>query len=89
MWFKIQNRTINFNTITNFLCDDDFFMISIEYVAGGSNCFSFITWREYYDTKTYLNDLASNHEKTKNCGLKPLKNGKLFPENDRRLISYN
>lgn len=64
MWFKIQNRTINFDTITNFLCDDDSFMIYIEHIGGSSNRFSFGAWGEYYDTKTYLNNLASNHEKT-------------------------
>lgn len=63
MWFKIQNRTINFDTITNFLCNDDSFMILIEFIGGSSNRFSFETWGEYYDVKTYLNDLASNHEK--------------------------
>ena len=89
MWFKIQNRTINFNTITNFLCDDDSFMIYIEYIGGSSNRFSFETWGEYYDTKTYLDDLASNHEKTKNYGLKPLKNDRLFPIDVQRLISHS
>lgn len=62
MWFKIQNRTINFDTITNFLCNDDSFMILIEFIGGSSNRFSFETWGEYYDTKTYLNDLANSHE---------------------------
>lgn len=64
MWLKIQNRTINFDTITNFLYDDDSFIIYIEYIGGSSNRFSFETWGEYYDTKTYLNNLANSHEET-------------------------
>lgn len=65
MWFKIHNKTINFDTITNFLCDDDSFVIFIEFIGGSSNRFSFETLDEYYDTKTYLNNLANNDEKTK------------------------
>lgn len=65
MWFKIHNKTINFDTITNFLCDDDSFVIFIEFIGGSSNRFSFETLGEYYNTKTYLNNLANNYEKTK------------------------
>lgn len=65
MWFKLHNRTINFDTITNFLCDDDSFVIFIEFIGGNSNRFSFETWGEYYNTKTYLNNLANNYGKTK------------------------
>lgn len=48
--------------------------------CGEKKTFKYSTWPDFNSTK---NNILNS------CGLKSLKNGKLFPEDDRRLISYN
>lgn len=80
MWFKIQNELINLSSISNFTFDDNALQLKITYIGGEKKIFKYSTWPDFNSTK---NNILNS------CGLKSLKNGKLFPEDDRRLISYN
>ena len=80
MWFKIQNELINLSSISNFTFDDNALQLKITYIGGEKKTFKYSTWSDFNSTK---NNILNS------CSLKPLKNGKLFPEDDRRLISYD
>lgn len=80
MWFKIQNELINLSSISNFTFDDNALQLKITYIGGEKKTFKYSTWPDFNSTK---NNILNS------CGLKPLKNGKLFPVDDRRLISYD
>jgi hypothetical protein len=80
MWFKINNELINLNSVSNFTFDDNALQLKITYIGGEKKTFKYSTWPDFNSTK---NNILNN------CGLKSLKNGKLFPEDDRRLISYD
>lgn len=80
MWFKIQNELINLSSISNFTFDDNALQLKITYIGGEKKTFKYSTWSDFNSTK---NNILNS------CGLKPLKNDKLFPEDDRRLIGYS
>lgn len=80
MWFKIQNELINLNNVNNFIFNENALQIKIIFVSGEKKIFGYKIWSDFNSAK---NNILNS------CGLKTLKNGKLFPEDDRRLISYS
>ena len=80
MWFKIQNELINLNNVNNFIFNENALQIKIIFVSGEKKIFGYKIWSDFNSAK---NNILNS------CGLKPIKNGKLFPEDDRRLISYS
>ena len=80
MWFKIQNELINLNSVSNFTFNENTLQLKITFIGGEKKTFSYKILSDFNSAK---NNILNS------CGLKPLKNGKLFPEDDRRLISYS
>lgn len=80
MWLKIQNELINLNSVSNFTFDDSILQLKITFIGGEKKIFDYKTWPEFNSLKNSIFN---------SCGLKSLKNGKLFPEDGRRLISYS
>lgn len=71
MWLKIQNELINLNSVSNFTFDDSILQLKITFISGEKKIFDYKTWPEFNSLKSSIFN---------SCGLKPLKNGKLFPE---------
>lgn len=80
MWFKLQNELINLNSVRNFIFDETNLRFKITFINGESKIFKYNIWSEFNSTKNSI---------LNSCGLKPLKNGKLFPKDYQKLISYN
>ena len=80
MWFKIQNELINLNSVSNFTFNENALQLKITFTNGEKKTFGYKILSDFNSAK---NNILNS------CGLKPLKNGKLFPEDDRRLISYS
>lgn len=80
MWLKINNELINLNSVSNFTFNENTLQLKITFIGGEKKTFSYKILSDFNSAK---NNILNS------CGLKPLKNGKLFPEDDRRLISYD
>lgn len=61
MWFKIQNRTINLNSVGDFLFNRNTLQIEITFISGEKKIFNYNSWPEFNSTMNNINEMVDKH----------------------------
>lgn len=61
MWFKIQNRIINLNSVSNFAFNNNTLQIEITFISGEKKTFSYSTWPKFNAAMSSINELVDKH----------------------------
>lgn len=61
MWFKIQNRTINLNSVGDFAFDINALKIEITFISGEKKIFYYSSWPEFNSTMNNINEMVDKH----------------------------
>ena len=61
MWFKIQNRIINLNSVSNFAFNNDTLQIEITFIGGEKKIFNYSTWPEFNSAMNSINEMVDKH----------------------------
>lgn len=61
MWFKVQNRTINLNSVGDFAFNISTLQIEITFISGEKKVFNYSTWPEFNSTMNNINEMVDKH----------------------------